>query len=155
MPIDRLSQGTIAAASQIPFYDTANGADRRASLTAVASALQSLLTAAGSFVTLYTAPVATGYSYTIAPPTTGASVFLIISPGGAYTSGTIVMPTAPIDQQEVVVHSRNSVATLTVSLAAADSTAGVTISGAPTALAVGGFFRMRYDSPTKLWCRVG
>jgi len=144
--IRQFSQGTPTSASQVPFYDPENGCDRRASLAEFATALSSLLAGAGGgFVTQYAAPNASGFSVTVVPPAEGASVFLLLSPGGAYAAGTIVLPSAT-DGQEVLVHSRQAVTTLTVS---------GTASGAPTTIAAGGFFRMRFDGVLGLWCRVG
>lgn len=144
MAINQLNQGTPTQSSNVPFYDDANGADRRASLTEIAAVLAGLTTSSG-MVTQYAAPSSSGFSVTIVPPSTGANVFLLLSPGGSYAAGTIVLPSAT-DGQEVLVHSRNAVATLTVT---------GTASGAPTALTAGGFFRMRYDGVLSLWCRVG
>jgi hypothetical protein len=149
MAIDRLNQSSINSASQIPFYDPANGADRRASVAQLATVLQTLLTSLGGFVTQYAAPVATGFSVTVAPPTSGASVFLLLSQGGAYAAGTLVLP-AGVDGQEVLIHSRQAVTTLTVTPASGD-----TVSGAPTTFAAAGFARLRFDGVNRLWCRVG
>lgn len=149
MGIQNLSQGTPSSDAQIPFYDTTNGQDRRASLGQVATALQGLLSTQGGPVTQYAAPVATGFSVTVAPPVAGASVFLLLSQGGAYAAGTIVLPSG-LDGQEVIVHSRQAVTTLTVTPAA-----GQTVSGAPTTLAAASFFHLRFDSINALWCRIG
>lgn len=149
MAIERLNQGTITAAAQIPFFDPSNGADRRDSVTALAALMQTLISPASGALTQYASPGATGFSVTIAPPTVGASIFLLLSPGGAYAAGTIVLPNA-IDGQEVLVHSRQAVTTLTVTPAAGDAN-----SGAPTTIIAGGFFRLRYDLINKLWCRLG
>lgn len=149
MAIDRLTQGEAALSSQIPFHDTTNGQDRRTSLAELAELLQEALTVSGEFVTQYAAPGATGFSVTVTPPTDGASVFLMLSQGGAYAAGTIVLPTG-VEGQEVLIHSRQAVTTLTVTPAAGQST-----SGAPTTFAAGGFARLRFDSINSLWCRVG
>ncbi|MCA3151815.1 MAG: hypothetical protein ING77_11615 [Rhodocyclaceae bacterium] len=149
MAIDRLNQSSISSASQIPFYDPANGADRRASVAQLATVLQTLLTSLGGFVTQYAAPVATGFSVTVAPPTSGASVFLLLSQGGAYAAGTLVLPSG-VDGQEVLIHSRQAVTTLTVTPASGD-----TVSGAPTTFSAAGFARLRFDGVNRLWCRVG
>ncbi len=149
MAIDRLNQSSISSASQIPFYDPANGADRRASVAQLATVLQTLLTSLGGFVTQYAAPVATGFSVTVAPPTSGASVFLLLSQGGAYAAGTLVLPVG-VDGQEVLIHSRQAVTTLTVTPASGD-----TVSGAPTTFSAAGFARLRFDGVNRLWCRVG
>jgi hypothetical protein len=43
MAIQKLNQGTIAASSQLPFYDAQNGKDRRSSVTELAALLNTLL----------------------------------------------------------------------------------------------------------------
>jgi hypothetical protein len=149
MSIQRLNQSGITAGSQIPFYDPSNGADRRASVTELAAVMQSLLTSLGGFVTQYAAPVATGFSVTVSPPTAGASVFLLLSQGGAYAAGTLVLP-AGVDGQELLVHSRQAVTALTLTPASGDA-----VSGAPADFTAGGFCRLRFDGINRLWCRVG
>lgn len=149
MAIQRLNQSGITAASQIPFYDPSNGADRRASVTELATVLQSLVTSQGGFITVYAAPVATGFTTTVAPPVAGTSVFLLLSQGAAFAAGTLVLPIG-VDGQELMVHSRQAVTALTVTPANGDA-----VSGAPTGLTAAGFFRLRFDGINRLWCRVG
>lgn len=43
MAIEKLNQGDIGSASQLPFYDPANGADRRNSVSALAAVVATLL----------------------------------------------------------------------------------------------------------------
>lgn len=148
--IEQLNRGTLTSGSQLPFYDPANRASRRASVAELAEVLQSeLSTPPNGLVTRYAAPSATGFSVTITPPTAGASVFLLVSPGGAYATGTIVLPVG-VEAQEILVHCRQAVSTLTVTPAS-----GNTISGAPAAITAGGFFRLRFDSIEALWARIG
>lgn len=147
--IQRLSTATPSSASQIPFNDPANGRDSKASLGDFAAVLQPLMTTLGGFITQHADPGATGFSVTIAPPTDGASMFLLLSQGGAYAAGTLVWP-AGVDGQEVLVHSRQAVTTLTNTPASGDA-----FSGAPTTLTAGGYFSMRFDGVLRLWCRAG
>lgn len=146
--IDRLNQSDASAADSIPFYSSSAGADRRTSITQLAALLQSLLSAAGP-VQQYAAPSATGFSVTISPPTDGAWMWLILTPVAGYAAGTIVMPAAPADGQEVVVNTTQSVTTLTV------SGNGATVTGAPTTLAANAFFRMKYAAVLSTWYRIG
>ena len=96
----------------------------------------------------FAAPSATGFSVTIAPPTTGASVWLILTPVAGYAAGAIVMPSGPVDGQEVLVNSTQSVTTLTV------SGNGSTVTGAPTTLAANAFFRLKYCAVLSTFYRV-
>lgn len=151
MTIERLSQSTLSGASQIPFYDGTNGADRRASVNQLAELLQPLLTASNGFITQYAAPNASGFSVAVAPPTTGASMWLLLTPAAGYAAGTVVLPLQAncIHGQEVLVSSTQAITTLTT------SGNGSTVNGAPTTLAANGFFRLRFDGVLKAWYRVG
>lgn len=151
MSIERLNQGDATTAAQIPFYDPANGVDRRTPLSQIAEVLSGL-TAAGGFITQYAAPNATGFSVAIAPPTDGASMLLLLTPAAGYAAGTITLPAqaACVDGQEVLVTSTQTVTTLTT------AGNGATVYGAPAGLtAVVPFFRMRFDGVAKNWYRVG
>lgn len=150
MSLNDLNRGTLTSASQIPFYDPSNGAARRASVAALAEVLQSQLnTPPNGLVSRYGAPTSTGFTVTVQPPTPGAGVFLLLSPGGAYAAGTIVLPSG-VEAQEVLVHCRQAVTALTVT-----PQPGNSISGAPTTIAAGGFFRLRFDSVESIWARIG
>lgn len=152
MGIKDLSQGTIAAASSLPFYDPANGSDRRASVTSLVALIQSLLTAAGALVTQYAAPNASGFTVLIAPPTDGASMFLLLTPAAGYAAGTITLPAVATcaDGQELLVSCTQIVTALTV------AGNGATVNGAPTTLAAANaFFRLRFDAVLDSWYRVG
>lgn len=151
MAIDRLNQGTPTAAAALPFWDPTNGADRRASLTEFAALLQTLLSPSAGLVTQYAAPNATGFNVMIAPPTTGASVYLRMSPLAGYAAGTITLPllASCIDGQELLVSCTQAVTTLTV------AGNGATVNGAPTTLAANAFFRLRFDAVSDSWARVG
>lgn len=151
MAIERLNQGSLSAASQLPFYDNANGSDARASVTALATLLATLLGTASLQLTQYAAPNTTGFSVTVAPQTDGASVWLVLTPLAGYAAGTVVLPAAALCQhgQEVLVNCTQAVTTLTV------SGNGATVSGAPTTLAANAFFRLKFGGVLKAWYRVG
>lgn len=152
MSITNLNQGTPTTASQIPYSDPTNGQDRRASLSAIATVIQDQISPVGGFITQYAAPSATGFTVAIAPPTDGASVFLLLTPIGAYAAGTILLPQQATlsDGQEILVHTTQAVTTLTISLNGATAA-----NGAPTTLAQFAFFRLRYDAVNKSFYRVG
>jgi len=54
-----------------------------------------------------------------------------------------------LDKQELLVNTTQAVTTLTV------SANGATVVGAPTTLAAGGFFCLRFDGVLDTWYRVG
>lgn len=145
MAIRDFNQGTISGASSIPFYDPANGGDRRASVEDLAEVVRDLNGATDGLQTQYAAPNATGFSVTVAPTTAGASVWLLLTPVAGYAAGTIVLPSAPENGQEVHVSTTQAVTALTVS--------GGTVNNAPTTLAAGGFFGLRFDGVFGAWFR--
>jgi hypothetical protein len=148
--IDKLaSVSDLSSADKVALFSAQLGNDAAATLAVLLAWLQAQLTAESGFVTQYAAPGATGFSVTVAPPTAGASVFLLLSQGGAYAAGTLILP-AGVDGQEILVHSRQAVTALTVTPAS-----GNALSGAPTTLAAASFFRLRFDGVNSLWCRVG
>lgn len=151
MAIERLNQGALSAGAQIPFYDSANGGDARASVTVLAALLAELLGASSLQVTQYSAPNATGFSVTVAPAVAGTSVWLLLTPLAGYAAGTVVLPAVATAQhgQEVLVSCTQAVTTLTV------SGNGGTVNGAPAALTANGFFRLKFDAVVDAWYRVG
>jgi hypothetical protein len=137
--IDRLSKVTTLSDSDlVALFSSAAGSDVAATLSTLVSYLQSELTAGVGLVTQYAAPNASGFS---------ASMYLLLTPVAGYAAGTIVLPSITQDGQEVLVSTTNAITALTIS--------GGTVTGAPTTLAAGGFFRLRYDGFYKTWARVG
>ncbi len=146
---------TVAAGDAVPVYSASNGDARRAAMSVLLAYMQAnLVFPPASYVTQYSAPSATAFSVTI---TDGAdddtNVHLILPPGGTYATGTIVLPPVAglTDGQEVLVNCTQIVTTLTVSANGATA-----VTGEPATLATANeFFRMKYDSPTSTWYRVG
>lgn len=148
--LQELNRGPITGASQLAYFDPVNGAARRASVAQLAAVLRDTLTTPpNGLLTQYATPTATGFMVLIAPQTQGASVFLLLSPTGTLAAGTLLLPQG-FDGQEVVVHTRQAITALTVTPAT-----GQTLVSAPTTLAAGGFFRVRFDGPQSTWCRIG
>lgn len=143
------SQDQLSSSDQLPIWSGGNQDTRKVTLSVLAAFLQGLLSAEGGIITQYAAPSATGFSVTIAPPTSGANMWLLLTPNAGYAAGTIVLPALPVDQQEVQVNTTQAVTTLTV------SGNGSGVVGAPTTLAANAFFTLRYDGVLKNWYRVG
>lgn len=146
--IYRLGNGTPQSDSQIPFFDTPNGRDAKASLNDFTAVLQELLTPMGGMVTQYAAPAASGFNVAVSPPVNGQSVFLLMTPVAGYAAGTITLPiqSSCIDGQEVLVFSTQTVTSLTIALNGATAALG-----APVTLQPMGSFRLRYDAIAKSW----
>ena len=151
MAIERLTQGDISTAASFPFYDPQNGADRRASISALIALIQQSLTSTGSFETQYFGPNVTGFSVTVSPPVAGGNVHLLMTPTAGFAAGTVTLPAlaSSVHGQEVIVTSTQAVTTLTV-----DGN-GATVNGAPTTLTANAFFRLRFDGVLDVWTRIG
>lgn len=152
MGIQQLNQGTMTAASSIPFYDPTNGCDRRGSVSDLAQLVSdSLPGAPGGLITQYAAPNATAFTLNVSPPEAGENMWLLITPTGTFAAGTVALPAAALcqDTQEVLVTSTQIITALTV------NGNGSTVNGAPTTLAANGFFRLRFDGVFRAWYRVG
>jgi hypothetical protein len=150
--IQKLSKvSTLAGTDLLPLLSQSFGADASVTLTTFVSWLQAQLLSAGVMATQYASPNATGFSVSVTPPTSGQSVFLLITPVAGYAAGTVVLPAVATaaDGQEVLLHTTQSVGTLTT------SGNGASVNGAPSALSQFGFFRLRFDGVNGSWYRVG
>lgn len=88
----------------------------------------------------------TGFSLTISNDVTE----LHLTPAGTLATGTITMPAAPIDGQDVTITSTQTVTALTH-----NPNTGHTLLGALTTIAANGFARFRFRASTNQWRRVG
>ena len=150
MAIDRLSSvSALTTADLIPLFSGAIGSDAKATLGLLVTWLQAQLTADTAFTHQYSAPSATGWAVTVAPPADGGNVYLLLTPTAGFAAGTVTLPAAAVHGQEVVAACTQAVTTLTV------AGNGNTVNGAPTTLAANGFFRLRYDGVLDTWNRIG
>jgi hypothetical protein len=132
----------------------------------------SSLSADGAFVLRYNALDVAWYMVaesrnndfvpTVTTPTTGFTVDLsgndlnnqlILTPAGTLASGIISIPNLDDarDGQEILVNSTQEVTSLTVS----SFPIGTPVSGAPSTLLAGEFFRLKYNTANQTWYRVG
>lgn len=154
MPINKLSAAdALAAGDQLALYSTAQGDDRKASLTTLITFLEANMTALdGVFVDFesqYAAPAASGFNVQITD--SDVNTHLILTPVAGYAAGTITLPDSAnvVDKQQVLVNCTQAVTTVTV------AGNGATVAGAPTTFAANAFFRLKYDSAGNTWYRVG
>lgn len=143
---------SVGGGDSLAIFSAQLGSDARAALSVIEAYLQTLLLTPGAYVTQYAAPNATGFSVTIlaAGDGLGQSVWLLLTPTGAFASGTIVLPDSNIlrDGQELLLNSTQAVTALTI------NGNGAAVNGAPASLVANGFFRLRYDKVTNGWYRV-
>lgn len=148
------SVSTLTGGDNIAVGSSANGDDRRAALSTLATYLQSALTivdasAMSEYTTQYAAPSATGQ--TIQVTDTDDNTHLIITPVAGYAAMTIKLPlsTNLIDKQDILINCTQTVTTLTI-----DGN-GATVVGAPASLVANAFFRLKYDLAGNTWYLVG
>ena len=146
------SADSVSTADRLALFSTALGVDAGVTLAVLLSWLRLQLTAAGALVTQYSAPNASGFSVQVlaAGDGLGQSVWLLLTPLAGYAVGTIVLPAVAIcqDQQELQVSTTQTITTLTV------GGNGAAVNGAPTTLAAGASFRIRFDAINQSWYRV-
>lgn len=139
----------VVSSDQFPIYSSENGDARKASMATLLAFFAGQITADDDKLTQYAAPSATGFSVTV--NNDDQSVWLILTPTGAFAAGTLVLPAVANckDRQEILVNCTQAITALTV------TGNGSTVTGAPTTLAANGYFRLRFDAVTKTWYRVG
>lgn len=151
--INQLSSiDTLAAGDLLPVYDASNSDARKASISTLQSYLESNLDIPNDteFTTQYAAPSATGFDVQITDGS--ASIWLILTPIASYAAGTITLPAVAncADKQEILVNCTQAVTALTVAGNGAND-----VIGEPTTLAANAYFRLKYDSNSTNWYRVG
>lgn len=148
--IDKLTRvDTLSGDDLFPVFSRQDSDARSISAANVLKWLQAQSTTAGQLRTQYAAPSATAFTVTLTDD--GNSIWLILTPTGAFAAGTIKLPSkaSSLDGQEVVVNTTQAITALTI-----DGN-GSTVTGAPTTLAANAFFRLRYDAVMSTWYRIG
>ena len=141
----------VASGDQIPIASLAEGSPRKVSVNTLTTYILAEMEPLSGLTRQSAAPSASPMTVTVSPPEDGASMRLIIKPTGTMAVGTINLPDVndAADGQEVLVSCTQVVTALTV------AASGLNVTGAPTALAANGFFRMMYDLADTTWYRVG
>lgn len=150
MDINQLTAlDTLEAGDLIPVWSTKNGDTRRISPAVLAALLDTLLAVSDDKVTQYAAPALNGFTVNITD--SDNSVWLVLTPTGAFAAGTIKLPAVAnaAEKQEVLVNCTQAVTALTI-----DGN-GANVVGEPAALAANGFFRLRFEPVTDTWYCVG
>lgn len=82
----------------------------------------------------------------------GSNIWAIIRPAAAYAAMTITLPALAnaVDGQEVMVFCTRQITTLTV-----NGNGAVDVLGEPSALAADDHFKLRFDSASSSWYRIG
>lgn len=149
--INQLSAlSSISSSDLLVLWSTANGDSRKAAVNALLTFMQNNLVfdQTDLFTTQYSAPSATGFTATVTDGTD--NIHLILTPTGDFATGTIALPTAAtaIDGQTILINCTRAVTALTV------SSAGGTVTGAPTELTANDSLSFKFDDPTSTWYRL-
>lgn len=147
--LNQLSTATsLTSSDQIIFYSTVNGSGRKASLNTLLEYIEANF-ASPEFATQYASPNVNGFVVTVASTT--SSTWLLLTPTGAFATGTIVLPAAAsiADGTELLVYSSQDVAALTVSLNGATA-----VNGAPGFISANASFTLRFDKLSNSWWAV-
>jgi len=132
----------LQGSDQLVIYSSENGDARRIS----ASTAKDYFNPTGdSSIVQYSAPSSTGFSVTIGETTS----WLILTPTATFANGTIVLPSAPTDNQEIMVNNTNAITAL------AFNGSGNTVTGAPNTLLANSFFKLKFNLALSTWYRVG
>lgn len=147
--LNQLSTATsLTSSDQIIFYSTVNGSGRKASLNTLLEYIEANF-ASPEFATQYASPSVNGFVVNVASTT--QPTWLLLTPTGAFATGTIVLPAAAqiADGTELLVYSSQTIDALTVSLNGATA-----VNGAPGGIYAGGTFTLRFDKLSNAWWLV-
>lgn len=141
--LSQLSSGDL-----LPVYVPNNGDARKVSIGQLLAFFQEQF-ASPTLATQLATPGA-GFNVAIQTPV-NEQQWLILQPAGTLASGTVTLPlnTQTPDGTEVLVTSTQIITAFALALNGAAASYG-----APTSMAVGGFFRMRYYAATNSWYRI-
>lgn len=139
----------VSAGDQLAVYTPNNGDARRLPISQLLQYFQQTFASPTLATNIYTP----GTGFNVAVPTpVAAQQWILIQPAGTLATGTVTLPlnTQTPDGTEVLITSTQIITAFTLGLNGATAAFG-----APTALAVAGYFRMRFVLATNSWYRIG
>ena len=145
---------SITAGDLFAVFKSSQGDTRKAAASVLLSYIQNNLTFPDTgkqeYTKQYSSPSATGFSVSITDDSD--NIWLILTPTGTFATGTIVLPasTNAVDKQEVLVNCTQQVTALTI-----DGNGATAVTGEPASLSANDFFKLKYDSASSTWYRVG
>lgn len=129
----------------IPVYANQNGVTAQMAVSQLSDYIIGLVGGTAALATQYSSPNATGFSISAESL---PNLWLLITPLAVYAAGTIVLPSTPVNLQQITVSCTQAVTTLTV------NGNGKTVNGAPTTLTANQSFSLRYDGVNQSWYAV-
>jgi len=138
----------VSGGDLLPIYVPNNGDARKVSITQLLTYFQSAFAAPTVATNLYV-PGA-GFNITVPTPVSEQQ-WMLLQPAGMLATGTITLPlnTGVADGTQVLVTTTQVITAFTLALNGAAASFG-----APTTLAAGAFFTMRFYQATNSWYRV-
>lgn len=138
----------VSGGDLLPVYVSNNGDARKMSVTQLLQYFQQTFAAPTVATNLYVP--GSGFNITVPTPTSEQQ-WMLLQPASTLSSGTITLPlnTGVPDGTQLLVTSTQTITTLAISLNGASAA-----SGAPTTLAAGEFFTLRFYQATNSWYRV-
>jgi hypothetical protein len=140
--------GQVSGGDQLPVYTPTNGDARRMSISSLLAYFQQTFASPTLATNIYTP--ATGFNLAVPTPV-AAQQWMLIQPAGTLAAGTVTLPlnTGTPDGTEVLVTTTQIITTFTLA-----ANGAAQLYGAPTTLAAGAYFRMRYVQATNSWYRI-
>jgi len=138
----------VSLGDQVPVYSPNNGDARRLPISALLQYFQQTFASPTLATNIYTP----GTGFNIAVPTpVAAQQWVLLQPAGTLATGTITLPlnTQTPDGTEVLVTTTQGITSLILALNGA-----MAAYGAPSTLAAGDFFRLRFVQATNSWYRI-
>jgi hypothetical protein len=138
----------VSGGDLLPIYVPNNGDARKVSINQLLTYFQSAFAAPTVATNLYV-PGA-GFNITVPTPVSEQQ-WMLLQPAGVLATGTITLPlnTGVADGTQVLVTTTQAITAFTLALNGAAASFG-----APTTLAAGAFFTMRFYQATNSWYRV-
>jgi hypothetical protein len=138
----------VSGGDLLPIYVPNNGDARKVSITQLLTYFQSAFAAPTVATNLYV-PGA-GFNITVPTPVSEQQ-WMLLQPAGVLATGTITLPlnTGVADGTQVLITTTQAITSFTLALNGAAASFG-----APTTLAAGAFFTMRFYQATNSWYRV-
>ena len=138
----------VSGGDLLPVYVSNNGDARKMSVTQLLQYFQQTFAAPTVATNLYVP--GSGFNITVPTPTSEQQ-WMLLQPASTLSSGTITLPlnTGVPDGTQLLMTSTQTITTLAISLNGASAA-----SGAPTTLAAGEFFTLRFYQATNSWYRV-
>ncbi|CAB4168941.1 hypothetical protein UFOVP581_22 [uncultured Caudovirales phage] len=148
-PVNLSRATSLSTADQVVIVSSANGDARRVSLGVLLQLFEQQFASPTLSTSVYTP--STGANITVPSPISEQQ-WILLRPVATIAALTLTLPlnTGTPDGTEITVTSTQAITALTVSANGAS-----TVSGAPATMAANAFFKLRFNTETNIWYRIG